>query len=115
MDWERRYFIATTGSMEAGSPYRQTRWRQVNQEENAPPELVDLEIPQPKAAEIYYDTASSIDQHNCCCQDDLSVERKLGSWDWAVKAGQPFNSWGVCGGFLVCLSRMHLFIIIITK
>ena len=44
MDRERRYFIATAGSMEAGSPYQRTRWRQVNQEQNAPPELVDLEI-----------------------------------------------------------------------
>ena len=85
MDRERRYFIATAGSMEAGSPYQRTRWRQVNQEQNAPPELVDLEIPQPKAAEIYYDTANSIDQHNHCRQDDLSIERKLGTWDWSKR------------------------------
>jgi hypothetical protein len=85
MDRERRYFIATAGSMAAGSPYRRTRWQQVDQDENAPPELVDLEIPQPKAAEIYYDTASSIDQHNRCHQDDLSIERKLGTWDWSKR------------------------------
>ena len=85
MDRERRYFIATAGSMEAGGPYQRTRWRQVNQEENAPPELVEMEIPQPKAAEIYYDTASSIDQHNRCRQDDLSIERKLGTKDWSKR------------------------------
>ena len=57
----------------------------MNQEENAPPDRVDLEIPQPKAAEIYYDTTSSIDQHNRCRQDDLSIEWKLGTWDWSKR------------------------------
>jgi hypothetical protein len=94
MDRERRYFISTTGSMGAGSPYQRTRWRQVNQESNAPPDRVELEIPQPQAAEIYYSTVSRIDQHNRCRQDDLSIERKLGTWDWSKRVN--FSIFGIC-------------------
>jgi hypothetical protein len=53
MDRDRRYFIATTGSLLAGTPYTRIRWRQVNDEEDADPDRVELTIPQPMAAETY--------------------------------------------------------------
>jgi hypothetical protein len=66
-------------------------------------ELVDLEIPQPKAAEIYYDTASSIDQHNRCRQDDLPIERKL-SEHGTGQSGSTFRFlgcvWWISGLFI---------------
>ena len=50
---------------------------------DVPPEQVKITIPQPKAAEIYYSTCASIDQHNRARQDDLILERKLGTHDWS--------------------------------
>ena len=73
--------------MQAGSLYQWPQWQQVNQEENAPRNQIDLEIPQPKVVEIYYDVCSTIDQHSHCRQDDLSSERKLRTKDWS----QPVN------------------------
>ena len=52
---EHSYFISYTSSLQEGTPYTRNRWRQVNEEENAEPENVELEIPQPKAEQIYYD------------------------------------------------------------
>ena len=62
--------IATKYTMQGrcmdGVPYSRERWRQVDvTTPNAPPERVELTIPQPKAAEIYYSTCASIDHHNC--------------------------------------------------
>ena len=86
MDRDRRYFISTTSSLANGVPYSRERWRQVDvTTPNAPPERVELTIPQPKAAEIYYSTCASIDQHNRARQDDLMLERKLGTHDWSKR------------------------------
>ncbi len=51
MDRERRYFISTTGSLEAGTPYVRFWWRQVDQTPNAAPEQVMFSIQQPQIAE----------------------------------------------------------------
>jgi hypothetical protein len=55
----------------------------VNREVDAPPERIHLFIKQPRAAEIYYWTCGSIDQHNRHRQDTLMLERKVGINDWA--------------------------------
>ena len=59
---------------------------------DAPPERVELTIPQPKAAEIYYSTCASIDQHNRARQDDLMLERKLGTPDWSKRLNSSLLS-----------------------
>ena len=64
MDRDRRYFIASTSSLDSGNPYSQNRWRQVLLELDALPENVELTIPQPKVTEVYYRTCGVIDQHN---------------------------------------------------
>ena len=46
---------------------------------------MELEIPQPQAAELYYDACAIIDRHNRCRQDDLMLERKLGTMDWSMR------------------------------
>lgn len=53
LDRDRRYFVATCSSMSPGTPYSRTRLRQVAAGDEDP-ERVELEVPQPKAAEVYY-------------------------------------------------------------
>ena len=54
-DRERRYFISTADGISEGKPYQRKRWRQVEPvESNAPPVVVDLQIAQPRGAEVYY-------------------------------------------------------------
>jgi hypothetical protein len=51
MDREYGYFISTTGSLEAGTPYTRCRWRQLDPSPDAPPQRVQMTIQQPKIAE----------------------------------------------------------------
>ena len=83
MDWERRYFISTAGSFEAGTPYQKCRWRQVDETPNAPPEQVMLTVAQPKIAEIYFTTCGAIAKPNRLRQDDLCIKKKIETKDWS--------------------------------
>ena len=66
MDRNRWYFIFTGGSMEKGRPYTCTLWRQEGPTPNAEPNMVDLTIPHPITAELYYSACGQIDSHNRC-------------------------------------------------
>jgi len=88
MDRQRRYFIATCSSLSEGSPYKRQRWRQLEDatgDDHADPQLVDLVVPQPKAAEIYYETCAMIDRHNRHRQDTLGIENKLVTQSWSMR------------------------------
>lgn len=107
MDRDRRYFIASASSLDEGEPYNRFRWRQVDVEDNAPPTRVQLTIPQPKAAELYYSACGMIDRHNRCRQDDLSIEKKLGTLDWSMRVNlsllgmcivDAWYAWNLCTG-----------------
>ena len=52
--WQTRYFIASASSLEAGTPYKRWRWQQVDTIPNADPTNVELLVPQPKAAELFF-------------------------------------------------------------
>ena len=107
MDRERRYFVATAGSLNEGKPYDRFRWRQVDQTPDASPERVNLIVPQPEASEIYYDTCGKIDQHNRHRQKTLQIERKLKTTNWAIRVNMTIlgmiivDTWliwkGICG------------------
>lgn len=78
LDRQRRFFIATSHGVSYGTSYMRKQWRQVSEVElDEAPERVELEVPQPKATEVYYNTCGGIDQHNRCEQDDLNLEKKL--------------------------------------
>eukprot|EP00173_Palmaria_palmata_P004197 Plantae.Rhodophyta-Palmaria_palmata.ctg521.p1 GENE.Plantae.Rhodophyta-Palmaria_palmata.ctg521~~Plantae.Rhodophyta-Palmaria_palmata.ctg521.p1 ORF type:complete len:299 (+),score=20.18 Plantae.Rhodophyta-Palmaria_palmata.ctg521:501-1397(+) len=64
MDRNRRFFIATASSLAEGEPYSRRRLRQINQEPEAFPEMVDLSILQPQVCEIYYSACGKVDAHN---------------------------------------------------
>jgi hypothetical protein len=93
-DKDRRYFIASRSSLELGKPYERGRWRQNDPAPNADAERVEFEIPQPKAAEEYYSTCAAIDRHNRSRQDDLMLERKLGTMFWNTRVN--LTIFGIC-------------------
>ena len=101
MDRDRRYFVASASSLDSGVPYSQNRWRQVSLELDALPENVELTIPQPKAAEVYYRTCGVIDQHNRHRQDNLKTEKKLETKKWDMRVNLTIFSMIVVDTWLV--------------
>ncbi|KAI2514170.1 Transposase IS4 [Fragilaria crotonensis] len=101
MDRERRYFIATAGSLQAGTPYTRCRWRQVSDEPNAPPQKVNLVVSQPQIVEIYYSTCSAIDKHNRLRQDDLRIEKKVETVNWSTRVNLSIFAMIVVDSWLV--------------
>lgn len=100
MDRNRRTFIATGGGAAYGSSFVRRRWRQLEPvESGAEPELVDLEVPQPLACEIYYNTCAAIDQHNRCRQADLNIEKKVQTKCWHVRVNLSIFAMGVVDSF----------------
>jgi hypothetical protein len=85
MDRDRRYFVSSASSLDAGKPYVRYRWRQIDQSPDADPERLEIIIPQPKAAELYYSACGMIDRHNRSRQDTLMLERKLGTTNWSTR------------------------------
>ena len=61
---------------------------------NADAERVDLIIPQPKAAEVYYNSCAAIDQHNRCRQDNLMLEKKFVTHNWSRRVN--ISLLGIC-------------------
>ena len=85
----------------SGVPYSRNRWRQVSLELDALPENVELTIPQPKAAEVYYRTCGVIDQHNRHRQDNLKTEKKLETKKWDMRVNLTIFSMIVVDTWLV--------------
>lgn len=96
LDRQRRYFIATSHGVSYGSSYVRKRWRQLTDVElDENPEKVELEVPQPLASEVYYNTCGAIDQHNRCRQDDLNLEKKLQTKQWHTRINMSIFGMGV--------------------
>jgi hypothetical protein len=91
MDRQRRYFISTASSLDAGTPYTRLQWRQVDESPNAEPTRVELTVPQPTAAQIYYDACAMVDRHNRHCQDTLGLEEKLGTHNWGLRINLRYD------------------------
>ena len=95
-DRDRRYFISKSGSLADGTVIERTRWRQYNEDDETLTRVhPDLRIgnaartqvytTQPKVTEEYNDGAAAIDRHNRGRQDNLEIERKLYTKDWATR------------------------------
>ena len=90
MDRNRRYFIASGSSLSPGIPHIRQRCRQLDTEDpDADPERVKLEVPQPKACDLYYKTYAAVDNRNRYRQSSLMIEKKLGTKDWAMHINMP--------------------------
>ena len=101
VDRDRRYFISTCSSLEEGTSICRTRWTQTDKTVNAEPVRQDRNIPQPKAAEMYYKAAGKIDQHNRHRQDSLRLERKLQTTDWSKRVNITIFAMTVIDAFLL--------------
>jgi hypothetical protein len=56
IDCDCWYYISSVSSLDARSPFVWYQWRQIQQLPNADPERIEIVVPQPKAAELYYTT-----------------------------------------------------------
>jgi hypothetical protein len=54
-------------------------------ENNEDPKPVQMIVPQPRAAELYYKTCGKINLHNCGYQATFSIERKVVTNDWSMQ------------------------------
>ena len=105
VDRDRRFFIATAGSLSKGMSIYRERWRQVDTTTpNAPAVKVQINIDQPVAAELYYNSCGKVDQHNRGRQADLMIERKLGTLDWDTRANHSVFGMSVVDAFKLALA-----------
>ena len=81
VDRERRYFISTTSTSLDGSPYVRYCWRQME----GGPKRIEIKVRQLQVCEIYYNCCAQIDRCNRCRQDDLNIEKKIGTHDWSFR------------------------------
>ena len=78
MDQDRRYFITSGSSMDAGANMERICYRQLEDiSTNIDPVDVTHTIPQPKVSDIYYDACSKTDRHNISQHESLDIENKL--------------------------------------
>lgn len=78
LDKNKRYFVATAGDITLGDNADRIRLRETDEG----PQYVQLSIPQPNVVQMHYISSAAIDQHNRCRQDDLMLQRKLGTHRW---------------------------------
>ena len=83
MDRNRRYFIFIGGSMEKGQPYTRMQWRQEYPDPNEDPSMVELTIPHPITAYIYYIACGKFYRHNRCRQESIDIKNS-----WVLKIGR---------------------------
>ena len=82
VDQDRRYFIATRGTLEEVDAFLIQIWNQVAADINADYHMLDSDIPQIVSADMYYATYIAVNQHNRRRCDDLKLEKKLGIYNW---------------------------------
>jgi len=62
---------------------------------------VALTVRQPEIAQLYYGCCSQIDRHNRCRQDDLRLERKLGTPDLSMRLNISLLGIGIVDAWLL--------------
>ena len=77
VDNNRQYFIVAIYYLK-----EILKIHQVDTDVNSEAQMVELDIPQPLAADMYYDICSVIDRHNRRRCNDIKLEKKLGTHDW---------------------------------
>jgi hypothetical protein len=79
VDWERRYFVSNTSSLQPDNIIERQQWWQLNSEEGGAARTMTF-TEQPKCVELYYSACAMIDRHNHCQQDTLGIEKILVLW-----------------------------------
>ena len=88
MNQNRRYLIFTGESTEKERPYNHTWWRQEEPAPNAEPNMVELTIPHPITADIYYSACGQSDRHNRWLQESLDIRK-----NWVLKIGRSGSTY----------------------
>ena len=101
VDRDRRYFISTCSSLAPGPSCVRKRWRQIDPTPNAPPEFVEVVVPQPAACGIYYGSCGKIDQHNKVRQSSLMLETKLKTTLWSRRVNMTLLGMMIVDSFLL--------------
>ena len=94
VDRERRYFISSVSSMAPGTPWIRKRLRQIVDDDITYPHCVELVVPQPAAAEVYYSCCGKVDSHNRDRQDTLMLEHKVQTKEWSKRVN--FSILAIC-------------------
>jgi hypothetical protein len=103
-DRDRRCFISSCSHLRPAAPIERSRMRQVAAvESDEAPELQALSIPLPTCAKVYYDNCGRIDQHNRKRQDDLELERKIGTHNWSKRVNYTVEAMIVTDAYLAYL------------
>jgi hypothetical protein len=102
VDRDRRYFISSASSLCEGQSVARNRWTQRDKGYNAEPEVMDKRVAVPVAAETYYKGCAKIDQHNRRRQDDLQLERKVQTNDWAKRVNMSILGMVVVDAYNLC-------------
>ena len=69
--------------------------------------MLELSVPQPKAAEIYYNTCAMVDGHNRHRQATLMMERKVETKSWEKRVGMTILSMVIVDTWLVYKHATH--------
>jgi len=100
-DKERRSFISSCSNLRQAAPILRSRMRQIAPvETDEAPEMQHIAINLPTCGKLYYDNCGRIDQHNRKRQDDLKLERKIGTNDWAKRVNFTIEAMVVVDAYL---------------
>ena len=84
-DRERRYFVASAGSLAEGQPYERIRKRETGDGHgNRQANDVYITVPMPKSTEIYFNSANKIDRHNCI-RAECGIDKHFRTNNWATR------------------------------
>ena len=100
-DRTRRYFISTHGTSNATDPHTRSRWvnKSLTQDEGMVQEVKT--IPQPQVVAQYYRCNDVVDRHNRYRQDDLNMEKKVGTKSWSFRVATTLISVIVVNAYLL--------------
>jgi hypothetical protein len=82
VDRNCRFFITTTCGIGEGETITRKRLRQLNKSGRAQPDKVIIDVDVPKAIEMYYEGAGTIDRHNRIRAAELRMDRNLATKHW---------------------------------
>ena len=80
-----------------GERISRTRWHQ----RDGSAQSINISFSQPHAIEIYYSVCAKIDQHNCCRQDILNMEKRIETQSWAFRVNTSLLSMIIVDSWLV--------------
>lgn len=98
VDRDRRYFISSALSTNAGEIRTRKRWTQTD--DGALP--VNITYRQPELVDYYYSVCGRIDHHNRCRQADLISEKKVQTKSYAFRDNSTILSMIIVDCWLVC-------------